>query len=134
MLTSMWISDKVVRTGKLPFNEITEIMSVADAFVMPNIEVEGDMEGFGLVCLEAVLSGAKVFAAASGGIIDAIQSGKNGWLLTSGDHKEWIRKINSISSHDYESELPTYQRIKYTVENFSWKKMVKQYFECFEGL
>ena len=134
MLTSMWISDKVVRTGKLTFTEITEIMSVADAFVMPNIEVEGDMEGFGLVCLEAVLSGAKVFAAASGGIIDAIQSGKNGWLLTSGDHEEWIRKINSISSHDYESELPTYQRIKYTVENFSWKKMVKQYFECFEGL
>lgn len=134
MLTSMWISDKVVRTGKLPFNEITEIMSAADAFIMPNIEVEGDMEGFGLVCLEAVLSGAKVFAAASGGITDAIQSGKNGWLLTSGDHEEWIQMINNIPSYNYDQELPAQQRIAYTTENFSWERMVQQYYQHFQDL
>jgi len=134
MLTSMWISDKVVRTGKLPFNEITEIMSAADAFIMPNIEVEGDMEGFGLVCLEAVLSGAKVFAAASGGITDAIQSGKNGWLLTSGNHEEWIQMINNMLSYNYDQELPAQQRIAYTTENFSWERMVKQYYQHFQDL
>src|SRR5690606_1736238 len=43
----------VRRMGKLPLEEVQAILDIADAFVMPNIEVEGDMEGFGLVCLEA---------------------------------------------------------------------------------
>ncbi|MDR1601380.1 MAG: glycosyltransferase [Tannerella sp.] len=52
-----------------------------DAFLMPNIPVEGDMEGFGLVCLEASACGTLVFAADIDGIPDAVRNGKNGFLL-----------------------------------------------------
>jgi len=44
--------DKVRHLGKLPFEDIRQILAAADAFVMPNIPIEGDMEGFGLVCLD----------------------------------------------------------------------------------
>ncbi len=125
------INNKVLRMGKLPSDEIASILSVADAFLMPNISVKGDMEGFGLVCLEAVICGANVYAAASGGIADAIQPGKNGRLLPPANRNAWIDAIN----HDLEPrETTSYnanQAIAFTTENFSWKKMTDQYFTCF---
>lgn len=128
------IRNKVFRMGKLPSDEITSILSVADAFLMPNIPVSGDMEGFGLVCLEAVMCGANVYAAASGGITDAIIPGENGNLLPPADHKGWIEAIN----HDLKPREMNSQHISraiaYTREHYSWEKMVNEYVMYFQKL
>lgn len=125
------IKNKVLRMGKLASSEITGILGVADAFLMPNISVKGDMEGFGLVCLEAVMCGANVYAAASGGITDAIHPGKNGTLLPSADQSAWIRAINNDLERREKSKYNADQAIAFTSENFSWKKMTEQYLTCF---
>ncbi len=39
--------------GSIPYNDLLQLFSLADLFVMPNIQVDGDEEGFGLVALEA---------------------------------------------------------------------------------
>lgn len=125
------ISKKVFRMGKLPFDEITSILSISDAFLMPNIPVTGDMEGFGLVCLEAVMCGANVYAAASGGITDAIHPGKNGTLLPPADHAAWIDAINNELEPRETTSYNANQAIAFTRENFSWKKTTGQYLTCF---
>ncbi|MFP5080644.1 glycosyltransferase family 4 protein [Pedobacter sp. JCM 36344] len=122
---------KVIRMGKLPLQEMNELLSVADAFVMPNIEVYGDMEGFGLVCLEACMQGAKVFAAASGGITDAIVHGKNGVLLPSGDAESWAAALNRNRLNQEDTLLSPDQIISFTTENFSWEKMSSEYHQHF---
>ena len=121
----------VIRTGKLPLNEMNQLLAVADAFLMPNIEVPGDMEGFGLVCLEACMQGARVFAAASGGITDAIVDQGNGTLLPSGDEKSWAAALNASLSNKNPGPLNAEQIIKFTTDNFSWKKMSEEYFQHF---
>ncbi len=131
LLTQPQIRDKVFRMGKLPFEEITGILSVADAFVMPNIPVVGDMEGFGLVCLEAAMCGTKVYASATGGITDAIIPGKNGVLLPPAHRVSWVRAVNEdllvrqIPSPDAE------ETIRFTREAFSWAKMTNEYLAHF---
>jgi glycosyltransferase involved in cell wall biosynthesis len=80
-LSSLPLRIRIKHLGRLPFEEIVTILKHADAFVMPNIKVDGDMEGFGLVCLEACLCGATVYASDIDGIPDAIHQGKNGFLL-----------------------------------------------------
>jgi glycosyltransferase involved in cell wall biosynthesis len=125
---------QVIRTGKLPLPEMNQLLSVADAFIMPNIEVSGDMEGFGLVCLEACMQGAKVFASASGGITDAIVDQKNGTLLPPGDKNSWSAALNSALSGKDLGKLHAEQIIEFTKSQFSWKKMSEEYFQHFSKL
>lgn len=125
---------RVIRTGKLPLNEMNQLLAVADAFIMPNIEVPGDMEGFGLVCLEAGMQGARVFAAASGGITDAIIDQRNGTLLPSGDEKSWAAALNASLTSKEPWPLSAEQIINFTADNFSWRKMSEEYFQHFSRL
>ncbi|ULT24158.1 glycosyltransferase [Sphingobacterium sp. E70] len=55
--------EKIQHLGKVPFAQLKHLLANAKAFLMPNIHVPGDMEGFGLVCLEASSAGAVVVAS-----------------------------------------------------------------------
>jgi phosphatidylinositol alpha-1,6-mannosyltransferase len=53
-----------------------------DVFIMPSRQLpDGDVEGFGIVFLEAALYGKPVIAGRSGGIPDAVEDGKSGVLV-----------------------------------------------------
>ncbi|KAA0991928.1 glycosyltransferase family 4 protein [Dyadobacter aurulentus] len=127
------IAARVRHLRKLPTNEVQMLLSHSAAFIMPNIKVKGDMEGFGLVCLEAAIAGATVFAANIDGIPDAIQDGKNGYLLPSGDAKAWAARLNEVIENEpLEEDKPVFRQ--YTIENCGWEKMVRGYFEVFQSL
>jgi len=134
LLTIPDINNRVQHLGKVPFSHLQTLLSNATAFLMPNIQVHGDMEGFGLVCLEASLSGTLVIAASIEGITDAIQHKKNGILLPSGDSAIWIRQLKETMdlSDDYRKFAKVYQ--SYSLENYSWELMSKEYLKVFKAL
>ncbi len=70
----------------------------ADLFAQPNIAVPGDMEGFGLVTVEAAMHGALVLAADLEGLRDAVIDGRTGILLPPADAERWAVTINSLLS------------------------------------
>ncbi|MBB4034833.1 glycosyltransferase involved in cell wall biosynthesis [Dysgonomonas hofstadii] len=120
--------------GRLPYPEIEILLSKTDAFLMPNIPVDGDMEGFGLVCLEASAHGSLVFAANIDGISDAIMDGKNGYLLPSEDSHAWVDKLIELSLNpdSFQQYRPVFSQ--YTIDNYSWTKMVCNYHMVFMNL
>ena len=61
----------------------------ADVFVQPNVPTSGDMEGFGLVLVEAAKRGTPVVASALEGMPDAVADGETGILCRAGDADEW---------------------------------------------
>ncbi len=61
-----------------------ELLQASDVFIMPNKTVDGDLEGFGLVFLEANACGLPVIGGRSGGVIDAIEDGVSGLLVEPG--------------------------------------------------
>jgi phosphatidyl-myo-inositol dimannoside synthase len=67
--------------GRLALSEIVELYSLADLFVLLSREEPPDVEGFGLVFLEAAACGLPSVGGRSGGIPDAIDEGKSGWLV-----------------------------------------------------
>lgn len=131
LLASAALQGRVRHLGKLPFTDIMQIMSAADAFLMPNISVPGDMEGFGLVCLEANLRGLPVFAAKLEGITDAIHDHKNGWLLPSGNETAWITALEQLSQNMVKVHVNGQEARQYVLENFSWEKMTTGYYAHF---
>lgn len=72
------------------------LLANADVFVMPNVPVPDDVEGFGLVAVEAALHGTIVVAAALEGINDAVVDGVTGYLCRPGDAAGFVAKITAV--------------------------------------
>lgn len=66
----------------------------ADLFVQPNVKVEGDVEGFGLVAVEAALRGTPVVAADVEGLAEAVVDRETGRLVPAGDSDAWVAALS----------------------------------------
>ncbi|MCC8409744.1 glycosyltransferase family 4 protein [Mucilaginibacter sp. UR6-1] len=134
LLQKSGTANRVKHLGRLPFEDILQLLMAAEAFIMPNIRVPGDLEGFGLVCLEACLCGTKVFASNIEGIKDVISHGHNGYLLPAANKAAWIDALSKLNSQPRHYKLQPKQIKAYTMKHFGWDKMVKEYLDCFEEL
>ena len=74
--------------GRLDLSDIVDLYNVADLFVMLSREEPPDVEGFGLVFLEAGACGLPSVGGRSGGIPDAIEDGTSGWLVDPRDTQD----------------------------------------------
>lgn len=78
--------NNVVIAGKLSDRELSAAYSTATAMVFPVLDLPEDVEGFGMVALEAAAHGLPTIAFNSGGVADAVKPGITGQLVTSGDY------------------------------------------------
>jgi phosphatidylinositol alpha-1,6-mannosyltransferase len=69
--------------GNVGFNELLEWYHIADIFIMTSrsIPEKGEVEGLGLVYMEAGSAGIPVIAGESGGVSDVVRDGVNGFLV-----------------------------------------------------
>jgi len=120
--------------GRVSNDVLDHIYAAADLFVMPNLPIPGDMEGFGLVALEAAAHGVPVLAADLEGIRDAIVPGHTGRLLQSGNADVWARSV--LEWLDCPSELHGMARQARAAveERFTWTRMVDAYEVLFREL
>ena len=71
--------------GRKTVAEIVSLYNLADLFVLLSREEPPDVEGFGLVFLEAAACGLPSLGGRSGGIPEAIEEGRSGWLVDPGN-------------------------------------------------
>ncbi len=67
--------------GDLSQDQLRRHYTLADVFMMVGREVPNDVEGFGLVYLEANACGTPVVGARTGGVPDAVRDGETGLLV-----------------------------------------------------
>lgn len=81
----------IVFTGEAPFEELAAHYSLGDVFAMPcRTRAAGmDLEGLGIVYLEAYAAGLPVVAGDSGGAPEAVLNGKTG-VVCSGHRPEAV--------------------------------------------
>lgn len=79
--TCLGVRERVRFVGDIDHNRLPLYYSAADLFVMPARQDPPDVEGFGLVFLEANACGTPVVGTCSGGIPDAVQDGETGLLI-----------------------------------------------------
>ncbi len=75
------VSDFVTFAGFVPDAELAAWYEAADVFVLPARDLDGDIEGFGIVFLEAACHSLPVVAGRSGGVEDAVVHGETGLLV-----------------------------------------------------
>jgi phosphatidylinositol alpha-1,6-mannosyltransferase len=67
--------------GWIDRQDLVNLYHACDIFVLPAIQIPGDMEGFGIVLIEAGAAGKPVVSTKLGGVTDAVVDGKSGILV-----------------------------------------------------
>lgn len=116
---------EVILAGRQPDEVLKEAYAAADIFVMPNIPVEGDMEGFGIVLLEANMASTFAVATDLEGIKDVIDHGTNGYKIPVYDADKFAQNIdNVLEKNTAELGLISSKHVK---EFFSWNSVADRY-------
>jgi phosphatidyl-myo-inositol dimannoside synthase len=101
-----------------------------DLYVLPPLELLNDVEGFGIVFLEANACGAPVVASATGGISDAVKPGASGLFANPKNPEDMANKMLEIltSKKDYRKSSRKW------AENFSQEKTAEQFMKLYRSL
>ncbi|RED98004.1 glycosyltransferase family 4 protein [Marinoscillum furvescens] len=135
------IKDKNLETRVFHLSQFTksrarifEIIKHSNLYVMPNIEIPGDYEGFGLVALEAASQGTLTLAANVDGIPSAVKDNQNGYLIEGGNAQAWTDKIMElIEQPDQLKSKAEEFKSNTKAKSKSWETMAKKYAELFEN-
>ncbi|MFE4248562.1 glycosyltransferase family 4 protein [Streptomyces sp. NPDC056910] len=92
------VTDSVRFTGAVPWSELPAHYGAGDVFAMPCRTRRGglDVEGLGIVYLEASATGLPVVAGDSGGAPDAVLDGETGWVVRGGDAEDSANRIITL--------------------------------------
>ncbi|MFF9491088.1 glycosyltransferase family 4 protein [Streptomyces flaveolus] len=85
-------------TGAVPWAELPAHYGAGDVFAMPCRTRRGglDVEGLGIVYLEASATGLPVVAGDSGGAPDAVLDGETGWVVRGGDAAQTADRVTTL--------------------------------------
>lgn len=90
LVQNLKVEESVIFTGRVDHDLLPDYFRLGDIFAAPCRSRYGglEVEGLGIVYLEASACGVPVIAGKSGGAPDAVLDGKTGLLVNGRDHRE----------------------------------------------
>ncbi|MDP1636706.1 MAG: glycosyltransferase family 4 protein [Candidatus Nitrotoga sp.] len=79
------VSERVHLLGHVSTDDLPRWYNACDVFIMPNREINGDTEGFGMVFIEAAACGKPAIAGQTGGTGAAVVDGVTGFRVDGTD-------------------------------------------------
>lgn len=87
------VDDHVRLLGRVDEPTLRQAYQISNLHVFPVRDLPGDVEGFGMVAVEAAAFGVPTVAFCTGGIADAVAHGKSGILIAPNDYAAMARTI-----------------------------------------
>lgn len=116
------IVDRVHFTGDFPTAELPALYAACDLFVLPTRQDEQDIEGFGIVFLEAAAAGKAAVGGNNGGVPEAVAAGQTGSLVDGHDAAELARTIRMyVEAPDLLSRMGEAGRRR-VIQSFTWER------------
>jgi phosphatidylinositol alpha-1,6-mannosyltransferase len=127
------IADCVRFVGGIADDELPHWYSLGDVFAMPSRGEPPDVEGFGIVYLEAAACERPVVATRAGGVPDAVLDGVSGLLVEPGDLDGLARTLGELLLDPARRlELGRRARARVLAE-LTWEKIAERTFLALEG-
>lgn len=120
------LEHRVHPLGLVAEEKLASLFSGGDLFVMPNIPIDGDMEGFGVVMLEAGLCGMPSVASRIEGIQDVITDGVNGYCADALDADGFATIINRYAKAPGSLDKMSETARPHIIEKFAWSTVSGQ--------
>ena len=126
LAAELGVSDRVHSLGHVSYDDLPRWYAACDLFVMPNRDIDGDTEGFGLVFLEAASAGKPAIAGIAGGTSSAVVDGVSG-LRVDGEQLEAIAgALTRLLANPAEAEQMGMNGRNRVLENFTHRRRVDQ--------
>ncbi|MDQ3432127.1 MAG: glycosyltransferase, partial [Actinomycetota bacterium] len=132
---SVGVSSAVVCVGPVPWPELPSYYAAGDVFAMPcRTRRRGlDVEGLGIVYLEASATGLPVVAGESGGAPDAVLDGRTGHVVDGRDERAVGDRITALLlDPDRARAMGAYGRAWVTRE-WRWEVLAEQLAQLLDG-
>ena len=102
LVRKLKLTNDVYFSGKVPYADLPNWYAVGDVFAMPcrTRMANWDVEGLGIVYLEASATGLPVVAGDSGGAPEAVIPGKTGYVVGGRDSKMLIKQLIALLSDE----------------------------------
>lgn len=126
-LSRRGVEEKVRLLGRVPEELLQRLYHGSDLFIMPNVPIPNDMEGFGMVVLEAALSGLPTLGARLEGIQDSVTEGENGILVESGDAAAFVEVIDRLRNDRGELARMSGRARRYVESTYGWAGVADRY-------
>ena len=126
------LGDHVQFLGEVGDDRLVQCYQQCDLFVLPNRQVGRDIEGFGMVLLEAQACGKPVIAGASGGTAETMQPGETGYVVPCdepGDLAAIVAEL--LLDPDRRTRMGESAR-SWVVERFDWDVLSTEAADLFE--
>jgi phosphatidylinositol alpha-1,6-mannosyltransferase len=125
------IADNLIWLGAANDDVKASELARAAICVMPNVAVDGDIEGFGIVALEAAAAGCPLVAADIDGLRDAVADGRSGTLVASRNADAWVYAIEQVLADAAASRQAGETARGYVSQHGSWDAIIEAYERLF---
>jgi phosphatidylinositol alpha-1,6-mannosyltransferase len=126
------LSDHVQFLGEVDDDRLVQLYQQCDLFALPNRQVGRDIEGFGMVLLEAQACGKPVIAGASGGTAETMRIPETGLVVPcDGPDELAATVVDLLGDPDRRARMGAAARA-WAVERFDWAPLSRQAAAIFE--
>ena len=128
IVDDLGLKKQVFFLGRLSHQQLVMQYRTATLAVFPFVQAkDGDVEGLGLVMVEAMGCGCPVIASDIPAVRDVIVDNNTGVLTEAGNKKQLAEKVMELLSYEDRRKALAKEAREYVLERFSWEVSAKQY-------
>jgi len=121
LVQELHLEKNVIFAGEIDYDELPLYYCSCDVFIMANRELkDGNIEGFGIVFIEAAACAKPVIAGDSGGAREAVTDGVTGFVVDPNDTKSISGKIIALLENPAMSKQMGSKGCKRVQSEFGW--------------
>ncbi len=133
LITNYQLQNRVVVFSKVEEGFLVALYQNAELFILMPHDDKKDIEGFGLVFLEAAACGLPVIGTKNSGATDAIVPGVNGYLVEPDNTGEAAAAISKILSRKELRQKLSRGSAEF-VRHMGWNISADKYVSCYQAL
>lgn len=112
--------------GHVALADLPRWYNACDVFAMPNREIGGDTEGFGIVYLEAAACGKPALAGLAGGTGNAVLDGITGLRVDGASQDAVERGLRTLLTDEPMADELARNGLERAAREFSWNRVAEQ--------
>jgi phosphatidylinositol alpha-1,6-mannosyltransferase len=118
------VASSIRLLGGVTDETLSAAFLASGAFVFPVLDLPGDVEGFGMVAVEAAAHGTPTVAFSAGGVADAVSEPSSGTLVPAGDYSAMAKAVLGFLNAPADAALRD-RRVAFATQ-FAWPNFGEQ--------